>query len=222
MPRAEDDHTLAFDAITRQYTGKLMLFREDLYWARRGHDTESGRGCRLLREYAEGHGMCGVGIKIGNIPADILKIAQRRFRPYNGDHLGLGQGSSSGVPHDLSHLTTSSCGTKRPALISASASAMARFSSSSSTLSKMLFVAGIQAFLNGDIAWIKPFGQIRVSVAVLEMALLTLARHFIEPPRYGSRFCVIRARLQLCPLLMGLHAQYRPRYSWIRGIIKLD
>jgi hypothetical protein len=47
-------------------------------------------------------------VELRNIASDLMKIGKRGFSPNNRDHFGLGQGSSFGVPHDLSHLTTSS------------------------------------------------------------------------------------------------------------------
>ncbi len=74
----------------------------------------------------------GIGIEMSDVAADALKVGKCRKRPYDRRHrgFGTGQGNSSGVPHDRSHLTTSSCGTTRSAATSASASAIVRASAS--------------------------------------------------------------------------------------------
>jgi len=59
----------------------------------------------------------GPGIELLEIGPDGSKMRQRWFSPNNLVQLGagLGQGNSSGVPHESSHLATSACGTNRPA-----------------------------------------------------------------------------------------------------------
>jgi len=72
----------------------------------------------------------------GDVSDDRFNVGESAVGPDYFRH-EYGVGSWLGVPRDFSHSTTRSCGTTRPAAMSASASAIAWRSASSSNSSKM-------------------------------------------------------------------------------------
>jgi len=139
VAHAQDQHAIGLDPVADDVGTRKRRLAQLRPWhpataMREGGETVAGLDDAL------GHVARGIGIEISDVAADALNVGQGRKSPDDRrQRFGMGQGSSSGVPQERSHFTTSSCGTSRPAATSASASAIARASASVS-ISKMVLV----------------------------------------------------------------------------------
>ena len=130
-----NEHTVAFDPVTQ----KVGCDECDLSATVRDRAATIGL---IAEAFADGQkpltqALSCEGFRLASdVGDDRLNVGESAVGPNYFRH-EYGVGSWLGVPRDFSHSTTRSCGTTRPAAISASASAIAWRSASSSSSSKM-------------------------------------------------------------------------------------